>query len=65
MVQVPAATPVTTPVEDPTVAIAVLLLLQWPPEVESCKVLVAPIQALNVPLIGKTLPPVPVTVIVL
>ena len=35
MVAPPALAPVTTPVEDPTVAIAVLLLTQWPPVVAS------------------------------
>ena len=34
MVEVPAATPVTTPVEATTVATPVALLLQVPPEVE-------------------------------
>lgn len=42
MVQVPAATPVATPVEMLTVAIDVLLLVQVPPEMEFVKVLVPP-----------------------
>ena len=49
MIQVPAETPVTIPVDEPTVATAVLLLLQWPPAVESFKVTVAPAQTLPVP----------------
>ena len=51
MVHVPAATAVTTPVEEPMVATAILLLLQTPPDVESAKVLVAPTHALAVPII--------------
>jgi hypothetical protein len=58
MVHVPAETPVTIPVEEPTAAIPELLLLQWPPEVESIKVTVEPAQTLAVPLI----PPSAVTV---
>ena len=49
MIQVPAETPVTIPVEEPTVAIAVLLLLQCPPAVESISVVVAPAQTLALP----------------
>jgi hypothetical protein len=48
---VPAATPVTIPDADPTVAWAVLLLLQVPPAVRSDKVVVKPIQTLVVPVI--------------
>ena len=54
IIQVPAVTPVTTPVEEPTVAIPVLLLLQLPPEVVSDKVLVEPTQTLAIPLMGLT-----------
>ena len=46
----PAETPVTIPVEEPTVAIAVLLLLQWPPAVESVSGLVEPTQTIVVPV---------------
>ena len=46
----PAETPVTIPVEEPTVAIAVLLLLQCPPDVESLSDLVEPTHTLAVPL---------------
>ena len=49
IVHVPAETPVTIPVEEPTVATAVLLLLQTPPAVESVSVRVPPTQALGVP----------------
>ena len=49
--QVPAEIPVTIPVEEPTVAIAVLLLLHVPPVVESISALVEPAQTLAVPLI--------------
>ena len=52
IVAVPAATPVTTPVVDDTVAILVLLLDQVPPETESVKVVVPPIQAVVIPAIG-------------
>jgi hypothetical protein len=51
MIQVPAETPVTRPVAS-TVAIAVLLLLQVPPIVASFKLLVAPTQALGVPVMA-------------
>ena len=44
--------PVTTPVEGPIVAIAVVLLLQVPPPVASLKVVVKPAQTLVFPVIG-------------
>ena len=44
MVAVPPETPVTTPVNDPAVAIAVLLLLQCPPETPSLSVIDEPEQ---------------------
>ena len=49
IIQVPAETPVTIPVEEPTVAMEPLLLVQWPPVVESTSVLVEPAQTLPVP----------------
>lgn len=49
---VPAVTPVTIPVPDPTVAIPVALLLQVPPGVRSLSVIVAPIQTWLSPVIG-------------
>ena len=52
MVTVPPLTPLTIPVTDPTVAIAVLLLLQVPPVVVSLKVVVAPGHVLGTPVIG-------------
>ena len=78
MVAVPADTPVTTPVVAFTVATAVLLLLQLPPDTVELKVLVPATQIdwvpLSVPAVGAALtvtvlvavasehPPVPVTV---
>jgi hypothetical protein len=47
---VPAATPVTTPFEVPTVAIEVLLLVHVPPPA-SVKLVVEPVQAEVVPVI--------------
>jgi hypothetical protein len=52
MVHVPAAMPVTNPVDALTVAIAVLLLLQVPPAVASDKVLVPPTVVVATPAIG-------------
>ena len=57
MVAVPAALPRTTPVEL-TEAIALLLLLQVPPDVASANVVVAPTQTVVVPVIGDTVAPV-------
>jgi len=50
MVTVPEATPVTIPDEDPTVAVAVLLLDHEPPVVASARVVVAPEHTLAVPV---------------
>ena len=50
MVQVPAEMPDTMPVDEPTVATRVLLLLQCPPAVESDSVRVPPTHTLVVPL---------------
>ena len=52
MVAVPAATPVTTPVEKPTKATEPALLLQVPPPVVSLKVVVLPTQTWLAPVIG-------------
>ena len=52
MVAVPAETPLTTPVEEPTVATPVALLLQVPPEVELANVVVDPTQVEVVPVIA-------------
>jgi hypothetical protein len=52
MVAVPAATPVTNPVLEFTVAILVLLLLHVPPTVVFANWVVNPAQTLNVPVIG-------------
>ena len=49
---VPALTPVTMPVEDPTTATAVLELLHVPPEVALLSDVLAPIQADRVPIMG-------------
>jgi hypothetical protein len=51
MVAVPAATPVTIPVE-PTVAIVVLLLLHVPALVASAKPVVNPVHTTFVPVIA-------------
>jgi hypothetical protein len=44
--------PLTIPLDEPTVAIAILLLLQVPPGVASDKVVVCPTHTLGVPVIG-------------
>jgi len=49
MSAVPIATPVTTPSEDPTLAIAELLLVHVPPVVELLNTLVRPTQAVIFP----------------
>lgn len=51
MVQVPTATPVTTPEVGLMVAIAVLLLVHVPPVVASANVLVPPTVVVAVPVI--------------
>src|SRR5580700_2626843 len=48
----PARTPVTTPEEEPTVDMVVLLLLHEPPRVASVSVVVNPTHTLGVPAIG-------------
>ena len=62
MVGLPAETPVTTPVDEPTVASAVLLLLQVPPVVASLNVEELPAQTRPAPVIaagvGLTVSPV-------
>jgi hypothetical protein len=52
MVTVPEETPVTIPVEEPTVATAVLLLIQVPPNVVSLNVAVDPEQIPETPAIA-------------
>jgi len=52
MVAVPAETPETIPLDEPTVETGVLLLLQVPPEVRSPSVVVMPWQTANVPVIA-------------
>ena len=52
MVAVPGVRPVTTPVEEPTGATALLLLLHTPPVVVSEKVVVEPSQTVAAPDIG-------------
>jgi hypothetical protein len=54
MVVLPAATPVTTPVDASTVAVAVLDDVQTPPAVTSDKVVVAPSHTEVVPVIAAT-----------
>ena len=52
IIAVPAATPLTTPVVEPMVAIPVLLLLHVPPDVMSLSVVELPTQTLVVPVMG-------------
>ena len=52
MVGLPAETPVTTPVDEPTVVSAVLLLLHVPPPVASLKVAELPTQTTPAPVIA-------------
>jgi len=52
MLSVPPLTPVTTPVADPIVASAVLLLVHVPPEDVSASVVVDSLHTENVPVIG-------------
>ena len=54
IVVLPAATPVTTPVDASTVAVAVLLELQTPPAVALVSVVVEPTHTPVVPLIAAT-----------
>ena len=54
MVVLPAAKPVTTPVDALTVAVAVLDDVQTPPAVTSDKVVVAPSHTEVVPVIAAT-----------
>jgi hypothetical protein len=51
MVEFPAVTPVTTPVADPTVALA-LLLLHVPPVVLLARVVVCPTHTLAEPVLA-------------
>lgn len=51
MTAVPAVTPITIPVEDPTDATDVLLLLQWPHESASVSVTESPTQTTEGPVI--------------
>ena len=51
---VPAETPVTTPVVDPAAAIAVLLLAHVPPVMASLRVIVLPVQTVLGPVTGAT-----------
>lgn len=52
IVVLPAPTPVTTPLEDPTVAMPVLLLLHVPPDVPSASAVAEPTHAVVVPVIA-------------
>ena len=64
MVVLPAATPVTTPVDASTVAVAVLDDVQTPPAVASDKVVVAPSHTVVVPVIAATEGAVTVIVVI-
>ena len=50
---VPAATPVTIPVDEPTVAVPVALLVHVPPNVASLRVIAFAVQRLLDPLIAE------------
>jgi hypothetical protein len=50
---VPALTPVTTPVDEPTVATPVALLLHVPPDVAFARVVVVPVHMLVFPVMGR------------
>lgn len=52
MLTTPAFTPVTMPVDDPTVAIVRLCELHIPPGVASLSAVVAPTQTLSVPVMA-------------
>ena len=54
MVALPEVTPVIKPVDVPAVAIAVLLLLQEPPVVESVSVMADPVHTFDGPVITGT-----------
>jgi hypothetical protein len=53
MVDVPADIPITTPLAEPIVATAGVLLLHEPPVALLANVVVAPIQVVSVPVIGE------------
>ena len=55
MVVVPKATPLTTPVEEPIVAIAIFAEVQTPPLAISLKIVVAPGQTVVIPVIEPAL----------
>ena len=48
----PAVIPVTIPVEEPAVAVVVLLLVQVPPGTPSLKVVVKPVHIVEAPVIN-------------
>ena len=52
IVAVPADTPLTIPVSDPTVAVSILLLLHAPPGTTSVNIKLAPAQTTDAPVIG-------------
>lgn len=65
MVTVPAATPFTIPVDAPTVAIVLLLLLQVPPLTVEVSVAGVPVHTLDGPLmVPAVAPALTVTVVV-
>ena len=65
MVAVPGVTPVTIPVEEPTVATAALLVIQEPPGTGSFSVMVPPVTTVVLPVIGASALTVNVTVAIL
>lgn len=58
IVTVPADTPVTTPDEEPTVAVEPLALVHVPPVEASLSVVVRPTHAFKVPVMGNKGPTV-------
>ena len=53
IVTVPEITPDTIPVDEPTPAIAVLLLVQRPPVTASASAVVAPAQTIDAPVMAE------------
>jgi hypothetical protein len=51
IVTLPAATPVTTPVEEPTIALVTALLVHTPPPMESVNVVESLVHTVDAPLI--------------
>jgi hypothetical protein len=63
MAAVPVTIPVTTPEEEPTVAIEILPLVHVPPDVLLLSDVVDPEQTVSVPVIGSNAAPTVTTVV--